>query len=148
MSKKPRPKKKYRPRAVAVPPFLNSLDALSEEEKPSEDLAEKDRIFLLQVANRTIDRKDLAIHCQVLRAAWILADKMEHTDELRQSLVDGIVAIGSYLSEDQKAFTSESFEMLSIAVETCRAVLNASGRMERAQALAAAFEDRVNIKLE
>lgn len=85
---------------------------------------------------------------QLLRAAWVLAEKMESTKELRQCLVDGIVAIGTYLSEDHKEFTPECFEMLSTAIETCRAIMQATGRIERAQAMAAVLDGRVNIKLE
>lgn len=147
MSKKNRPKKKYRPRAVSVPPYLNSIDALVGQTS-AEELAEKDRIFLLQVANRTIDEYDLASHVQVLRAAWVLAEKMENTQALRKCMTDGIVAIGCYLSEDHSEFTPECFEMLSVAVETCRAIMNATGRLERAQALDAAFKNKVNIRLE
>lgn len=147
MSKRTRPKKKYKPRAVAVPPFLNSLDALSDKESSGEP-NEKDRIFLLQVANRTVEEADLALQVQVLRAAWVLAEKMESTKELRQCLVDGIVAIGTYLSEDHKEFTPECFEMLSTAIETCRAIMQATGQIERAQAMAAVLDGRVNIKLE
>lgn len=62
--------------------------------------------------------------------------------------MDGIVAIGTYLSEDHKDFTQESFEMLSTAIETCRAIMQATGRIECAQAMAAVLDGRVNIKLE
>ena len=100
------------------------------------------------MANRTVEEADLALQVQVLRAAWVLAEKMESTKELRQCLVDGIVAIGIYLSEDHKEFTPECFEMLSTAIETCRAIMQATGQIERVQAMAAVLDGRVNIKLE
>ena len=53
MSKKPRPKKKYRPHAVAVPHYLNSLTS---DVNRRHDARDEDRVFLLQVANRTLKR--------------------------------------------------------------------------------------------
>ena len=52
MSKKLRPKKKYRPHAVAVPHYLNSLTS---DVNRSHDARDEDRVFLLQVANRTVE---------------------------------------------------------------------------------------------
>ena len=96
MSKKPRPKKKYHPRAVSVPPYLNSIQSQDQ----SNFGTDHDRTFLLQVANRTVDESELALQCRLMQAAWLLADNMENTKELRQSIFDGIAAVGAYLSDD------------------------------------------------
>ena len=98
MSKKPRPKKKYRPRAVAVPAYLNSL---SSDVDHGKDAREEDRVFLLQVANRTVEKGDLALYGRIMQIAWVLAAQMERAKELRQCLYNGLAAIGenSYLRE-------------------------------------------------
>lgn len=83
MSQKPRPKKKYRPRAVAVPAYLNSL---SSDVDRGRDARDEDRVFLLQVANRTVEKVDLALYGRILQIAWVLAAKMERAKELRQCL--------------------------------------------------------------
>lgn len=62
MSKKPSPKKKYGPRAVAVPHYLNSLTS---DVDRSHDARDKNRVFLLQVANRTVEKKDLAMYGRI-----------------------------------------------------------------------------------
>ena len=64
MSKKPRPKKKYRPRAVAVPTYINSL---SSDVDHGKDAREEDRVFLLQVANRTVEKVDLAMYGRIMQ---------------------------------------------------------------------------------
>ena len=79
MSKKPRPKKRYRPRAVAVPPYLASLDTYDN----GFDHREDDRIFLLQVANRTVDCEDLFTRVRMMQAAWLLASRVEDAKTLR-----------------------------------------------------------------
>ena len=66
MSKKPRPKKKYRPRAVAVPTYINSL---SSDVDHGKDAREEDRVFLLQVANRTVEKVDLAMYGRIMQIA-------------------------------------------------------------------------------
>ena len=75
MSKKPRPKKKYRPRAVAVPHYLNSLTT---DVDRSHDARDEDRVFLLQVANRTVEKVDLAMYGRIMQIAWVLAAKVNN----------------------------------------------------------------------
>lgn len=118
MSKKPRPKKKYRPRAVAVPTYLNSL---SSDVDHGKDARDEDRVFLLQVANRTVEKVDLAMYGQILQIAWVLAAKMDRAKELRQCLYSGLAAIGCYVAEKPKIpFDDEMFEELSQATEVAR----------------------------
>lgn len=74
MSKKPSPKKKYGPRAVAVPHYLNSLTS---DVDRSHDARDENRVFLLQVANRTVEKKDLAMYGRIMQITWVLAAKME-----------------------------------------------------------------------
>lgn len=144
MSKKPRPKKKYRPHAVAVPHYLNSLTS---DVNRSHDARDEDRVFLLQVANRTVEKVDLAMYGQILQIAWVLAAKMERAKELRQCLYDGLVAIGCYIDEKPKTpFNDEMFEGLSQATEVARDILENSGEIERAQAGAAVLSGRVKFE--
>ena len=147
MSKKQRLKKKYKPKNVAVPPYLNSLDAYSQ--RTDIDPRDGDRTFLLQVANRTVSEGDLAIHCYIIQAAWALAEKMENTADIRKCLSDGFAAVGAYLNEEEREekFTKEVFEMLSVAVETARSIFENSGQVERAQAINAALRGQVDIKV-
>ena len=93
MSKKPSPKKKYGPRAVAVPHYLNSLTS---DVDRSHDARDENRVFLLQVANRTVEKKDLAMYGRIMQITWVLAAKMERAKELRQCLYNGLVAFGCY----------------------------------------------------
>ena len=140
MSQKPRPKKKYRPRAVAVPAYLNSL---SSDVDRGRDARDEDRVFLLQVANRTVEKVDR----RILQIAWVLAAKMERAKELRQCLYDGLVAIGCYIDEKPKIpFDDEMFEELSQATEIARDILENSGEIERAQAGAAVLSGRVKFE--
>lgn len=144
MSRKPRPKKKYRPRAVAVPTYLNSL---SSDVDHGKDARDEDRVFLLQVANRTVEKVDLALYGRILQIAWVLAAKMERAKELRQCLYDGLVAIGCYIDEKPKIpFDDEMFEELSLATEVARDILENSGEIERAQAAAAVMSGRVRFE--
>lgn len=144
MSKKPRPKKKYRPHAVAVPHYLNSLTS---DVNRSHDARDEDRVFLLQVANRTVEKVDLAMYGRILQIAWVLAAKMERAKELRQCLYDGLVAIGCYIDEKPKTpFNDEMFEGLSRATEVARDILENSGEIERAQAGAAVLSGRVKFE--
>ena len=53
--KKPRSKKRYHPRAVAVSPYLAGLNI----GESAVDHKENDRIFLLRVANQTADKGNL-----------------------------------------------------------------------------------------
>ena len=138
MSKKPRPKKKYRPRAVSVPPYLNSFETQDQSNLGTDH----DRTFLLQVANRTVDESELALQCRLMQAAWLLAENMENTKELRKAIFEGISAVGAYLSDDHQEFTQEAFEMLAIGVDTCRAILQTASRLERTQAMAAVLSGR------
>lgn len=144
MSKKPRPKKKYRPRAVAVPTYLNSL---SSDVDHGKDARDEDRVFLLQVANRTVEKVDLAMYGQILQIAWVLAAKMDRAKELRQCLYSGLAAIGGYVAEKPKIpFDDEMFEELSQATEVARDILENSGEIERAQAGAAVLSGRVKFE--
>ena len=144
MSKKPRPKKKYRPHAVAVPHYLNSLTS---DVNRSHDARDEDRVFLLQVANRTVERVDLALYGRILQIAWVLASKMERAKELRQCLYSGLAAIGCYVAEKPKIpFDDEMFEELSQATEVARDILENSGEIERAQAAAAVMSGRVRFE--
>lgn len=144
MSQKTRPKKKYRPRAVAVPAYLNSL---SSDVDRGRDARDEDRVFLLQVANRTVEKVDLALYGRILQIAWVLAAKMERAKELRQCLYDGLVAIGCYIDEKPKTpFNDEMFEGLSQATEVARDILENSGEIERAQAGAAVLSGRVKFE--
>ena len=140
MSNKNRPKKKYRPRSVAVPDFLVGLD--SSIGKKQEVGREDDRLFLLRVANRTADNNDLVLQCQVFTAAWLLAERMENAKTIRACLYDGVAALGAYLDEDKTHFTQEHFEILAQASEVGRAVMENSATLERAKALAAVVEGR------
>lgn len=144
MSKKPRPKKKYRPRAVAVPTYLNSL---SSDVDHGKDARDEDRVFLLQVANRTVEKVDLAMYGRIMQIAWVLAAQMERAKELRQCLYNGLAAIGSYVAEDPKIpFDDEMFEELSQATEVARDILENSGEIERAQAAAAVMSGRIKFE--
>lgn len=144
MSKKLRPKKKYRPRAVAVPHYLNSLTSDIDR---SHDARDEDRVFLLQVANRTVEKIDLAMYGRIMQIAWVLAAKMERAKELRQCLYNGLVVIGCYISEKPKIpFDDGMFEELSQATEVARDILENSGEIERAQAGAAVLSGRVKFE--
>ena len=130
MSKKPSPKKKYGPRAVAVPHYLNSLTS---DVDRSHDARDENRVFLLQVANRTVEKKDLAMYGRIMQITWVLAAKMERAKELRQCLYNGLVAIGCYIAEKPKIpFDDKMFEELSLATEVARDILENSGEIERA----------------
>lgn len=145
MSKKPRSKKHYRPRAVAVPPYLATLNTYED----GIDHRDEDRVFLLRVANRTVDEAALVIHCRLFQTAWLLAAKMEDAKVLRECMGGGLEAIGAYLAPDREAeFTPQEFERLSEAVETCRSILEMSGHVERAQAMAAVLSDKVSVGID
>ena len=136
MSKKPSPKKKYGPRAVAVPHYLNSLTS---DVDRSHDARDENRIFLLQVANRTVEKKDLAMYGRIMQITWVLAAKMERAKELR----------GCYIAEKPKIpFDDKMFEELSLATEVARDILENSGEIERAQAGAAVLSGRVKFESE
>ena len=144
MSKKPSPKKKYGPRAVAVPHYLNSLTS---DVDRSHDARDENRVFLLQVANRTVEKKDLAMYGRIMQITWVLAAKMERAKELRQCLYNGLAAIGSYVAEEPKIpFDDEMFEELSQATEVARDILENSGEIERAQAAAAVMSGRIKFE--
>lgn len=139
MSKK-RPKKHYRPRAVAVPPFLATMQSFGD----NVDHRENDRVYLLRVANRTATEEDGLIHVRLMQVAWILAARMENARALRECLRDGILAVGYYSDpKGELEFTQEHFEQLSAAVETCRGILDNSGHLERAQAMTAVLDKNV-----
>lgn len=142
MSKKPRTKKRYHPRAVAVPPYLASLDTYDN----GIDHREDDRIFLLQVANRTVDCDDLFTHVRMMQATWLLASRMEDAKSLRECLHEAILAIGAYVDDDrEKVFTPERFEALRAGTELCRSIFENSGHVERAQAVAAVLKGDVTV---
>lgn len=142
MSKKPRPKKRYRPRAVAVPPYLASLNTYDD----GIDHREDDRVFLLQVANRTVDEEDLFTHVRLMQVAWLLASRMEDAKNLRECLHEAILAIGAYVDADRETvFTPERFEALRAGTELCRSILENSGHVERAQAMAAVLNGNVTV---
>lgn len=134
MSKKPRKKKKYHPRAISVPPYLNTIDKLTGQQ--SGFGREDDRIALLKIANRTATNDDLVMRIKLFQAAWVLAARMEQAKALRECLHSGIEAIGSYISVEHEDFTDEMFENLVLATETCRDIIEASGKIERTQAMA------------
>ena len=145
MSKKPRQKKKYHPRRIAVPSYIAALDdsiGQTQEQGRSED-----RLFLLRIANRTADDDDLVLHCQMLRAAWLLAERMEDAKTIRNCLYEGIEAIGAYLSPKISDFSELYFERLSEAIEVCCSVLENSGKIERAQAMASVLENRFTLAM-
>lgn len=107
----------------------------------------EDRAFLLQVANRTVEKVDLAMYGRILQIAWVLAAKMERAKELRQCLYDGLVAISCYIDEKPKTpFNDEMFEGLSQATEVARDILENSGEIERTQAGAAVLSGRVKFE--
>lgn len=145
MSKKPRPKKRYRPRAVFVPPYLGTLNAGLG--RPIEELREEDRTFLLRVSNRTVDEEELVLYCRLFQMAWLLASKMEQAKALRTCMNAGLLSIGAYLGADDK-FDTEQFEALASAVETSRDIVENAGQIERAQALKAVINNRVAIGLD
>lgn len=142
MSKKPRTKKRYHPRAVAVPPYLASLDTYDN----GIEHREEDRVFLLQVANRTVDYEDLFTHVRMMQVAWLLSSRMEDAKSLRECLREAILAIGAYIDDDrEKVFTPERFEALREGTELCRSILENSGHVERAQAVAAVLKGTVTV---
>lgn len=145
MSKKPRPKKHYRPRAVAVPPYLATLKAYDN----GIDHRENDRIFLLRIANRTASENDALIHVRLFQVAWLLAARMKEAKSLRECLREGILSIGYYSDPEGKLeFTSREFETLSTAVEVCRQIIENSGSVERAQAMNAVMSGRVEVGID
>ena len=145
MSKKPRPKKKYHPRRIAVPSYIASLD--SSVGQVQEVGRSEDRLFLLRIANRTADNDDLVTHCQLFRAAWLLAERMDDAKTIRTCLYDGVVAIGGYLCDDPTEFTDKLFEDLNCAVEVSRSIFENTGKIERAQAMAAVIENRFTLEM-
>lgn len=145
MSKKPRPKKKYHQRRIAVPSYIAAMDATVG--KTQERGRSEDRLFLLRIANRTADHNDLILHCQMFRAAWLLAERMDDDKTIRNCLYDGIEAIGAYLSPTISDFSELYFERLSQASEVCRSVLENSGKIERAQAMTTVLENRFTLAM-
>lgn len=144
-NKKKRTKKHYRPRAVAVPPYLGTF--LSKEGL-QERKVEEDRLFLLRVANRTIEEEELVLYTRLFQMAWILASKMQDALKLREVIANGLRAVGAYLSPDAVEFDDEFFNDLSQAVEVCRGIIEQSGQLERAQALDAVMNRNSHIGLE
>lgn len=145
MSKKPRPKKKYKPRKISVSPFVTQMETMFKlDTAPACEASFEDQIFLLQVANRTVSSKDLALQCQVFRTARLLATRMNESEALRQCLYKGIEAVGTYLSPDHIEFTQERYEDLADAVETTRAIFAKCGKFERLQAMQAVVQGKVN----
>ena len=145
MSKKPRPKKKYRPRLLSVPPYIAAMDASIGKSQEQGRL--DDQTFLLRMANRTAEQSDLVFRCQLMRAAWLLAERMEEAKTIRECLFNGVEALGAYLPEGHKEFTEEYFEMLTQATEVARSVFENASRIERAQAMAAVMDDRFNLAM-
>lgn len=145
MSKKSRPKKKYHQRRIAVPSYIAAMDA--SVGKTQERGRSEDRLFLLRIANRTADQDDLILHCQMFRAAWLLAERMDDDKTIRTCLYEGIEAIGAYLSPNLPDFADKYFENLSQAMEVCRSVLENSGKIERVQAMATVSENRFTLAM-
>ena len=145
MSRKPRPKKKYQPRRIAVPSYVANLDpSIGEIQEKGRS---EDRLFLLRIANRTAGNDDLVLHCQLLRAAWLLAEKMKDTETIKHCLFEGIEAIGAYLSKDPTDFTDQYFEKLSQAMEVCRSIFENSGKLERMHTMEAVLENRFTLAM-
>lgn len=144
MSKKPRAKKHYRPRAVFVPPMLSTLKDPSLTEKAKEE----DRVFLLRVANRTADSQEIVVYGRIMQVAWVLAAKMENAVQLREMLREGLRSMGAYLSENHVEFSPNDFETLSESVEIARDILENSGQIERAQAMSAVLSGRADVGLD
>lgn len=144
MSKKPRPKKHYRPRAVFVPPMLSTLKI----PELSKNAREEDRVFLLRVANRTAADDEIVLYGRLMQVAWVLAAKMENAVQLREAFREGLRSMGAYLSEDHVEFNAEYFDTLTVAVEAARDVLENSGQIERAQAMAAVLSGKLDVGLD
>ena len=142
LSKKPRPKKKYKPRKISISPFVAQIGLMCQSEK-QEDASFEDQIFLLQMANHTVSEKDLVLQCQVFRAANVLADRMVEAKDLKDCLFKGIEAIGAYLSPDHEEFDKERFEDLAQAVEVTRTIFNHCGTIERIQAMQAVMHEKI-----
>lgn len=145
MSKKPRPKKHYRPRAISVPPYLASLGHFENAGK----YRDHDRSFLLRVANRTADEEDIVIHLRLIQAAWLLATRMENTQSLRASLQSGIPVLNA-CADGEKAdpVTPEMIDVLARSVETARGIIENSGHVERLQAMQAVVSGRVTVGID
>lgn len=146
MSKKPRPKKHYRPHAITVPSFLGSLNARNR--RPEEEAEEDDRLFCLRIANRTAPKADIAAYCQFLQIAWLLAARMENAKALRELLNDGLQALEDYLVLDAETVPSSLVANLTEAVETGRQIYNNAGDLERSQAIKAVMTRRVKVGLD
>lgn len=103
----------------------------------------KDRVFLLKMANHTVNDNDLLLQCQVFRAANLLADKMVEAPELKACLYKGIESIGAYLSPDHTEFDKERFEDLAQAIEVTKMIFNRCSTLERLQAIQAISHERI-----
>lgn len=145
MSKKPRPKKKYRPRLLSVPSYIAAMDDSIGRTQAQGRL--DDQTFLLRIANRTAEQGDLVLSCQMMRAAWLLAERMDEAKTIRECLFNGVEALGAYLSEGHKEFTDAYFEKLSQATDVARSVFENASRIERAQAMTAVMDDRFNLAM-
>ena len=144
MSKKTRQKKQYRPRAVSVPPMLSTLKL----PKLTADAREEDRVFLLRMANGTAENDEVVLYSRFIQVAWILAAKMENSVQIREAFREGLRAMGAYLSEGHLEFTSEFLNVLTVSVEAARDVLENSGQIERAQAMAAVLSGKLDVGLD
>lgn len=142
MSKKPRPKKRYRPRSLAVPPYLGAMKIGTRHNHEAED-----RAFLLRVANRTADAAEVVKNLEILQCGWVLASSMAESQTLRTCLKHGVQALDKYLDPEGKEFDRQSFEALAQSVEVCRDIIEHAGQLERDQAFLAVVSGKVDLSV-
>ena len=142
MSKKKRAKKKYHARALAIPPYLSSLD--SDLGRPDPVARSKDQSFLLKIANQTASIEDVFVQQQVFQTAWILAERMDSTEAIRRVLSEGMRVLAAYMVQPQTEIY-DHFDCLCTTVDLCREVLETSGEVERLLALDAVLTGKVKL---
>ena len=135
--------KKYRPRSVSIPPMLTAArlgeDALRK-------LEEEDETFLLRAYHKTAEKIEYYKRIRRMQAAWIMAAKMTEALALRETISDGIVALGCFATpegmfeEDGKPL----FDDLASALEVTRRIEAESSPLELRQAMAALRDSKVN----
>lgn len=139
MPKTTRPKKRRRPRLITAPPFLADCSFKKDSDRRGED-----RSFLLRIANRTADKTEVLWYVRQIQAAWVLASRMEKTQELRRSLLCGILLLDTYLNpQNTDTIPPEALDLLCRSVETARAVWENAEHLERMQAMNAVISGRV-----
>ena len=144
-ARKPRPNA---PKILSPKAFFHKKEPLYQDSGKQERKVEEDRLFLLRVANRTVEEEELVLYTRLFQMAWILASKMQDALKLREVIANGLRAVGAYLSPDAVEFDDEFFNDLSQAVEVCRGIIEQSGQLERAQALDAVTNRNSHIGLE